>query len=88
MTLTVENAVTVPPFPEHVSANVFVADNGPVLCDPLVGRVPLQASAAAHVVAFVDVQERVADPPPGTDEGLAVSWSVGMAVTPTVTLLL
>jgi hypothetical protein len=73
VTVTVAYAVTVPPPPQHVSSNVLVADSGPVFSDPLVGRVPLQASAAAHVVAFVDVHDRLADPPLDTAVGVAVN---------------
>ena len=50
-TLTVVEAFVVPPLFVQLSANVLVADNGPVLTDPLVERLPLHAPDAAHVDA-------------------------------------
>lgn len=47
---------------------------------PLVPRVPLQSPLAAQLLAFVVVHDRVALPPCVTDDGTAVSASVGAGV--------
>jgi hypothetical protein len=50
-----------------------------VLCDPLLATAPLQAPAAEHELAFVDVQLRVAVSPAAMVSGVAVSVTVGVA---------
>jgi hypothetical protein len=63
-----------------------VALSGPVDCEPLVARVPVQPSEAVQEVAFVEVQVRVELDPLMTLVGLARSETLGgSADTETVT---
>ena len=54
-----------------------MAFSAPVLCVPLSGSVPDQPPDAAHALAWVVDQVRVALPPLATVLGLAVSAIVG-----------
>ena len=76
-TLTVVEAVVVPPLPVQLSANVLVADNGPALTDPLVERLPLHAPDAVHVDAPTLFHVRVDAFPTLTLVGDALSVTCG-----------
>lgn len=81
---TVTAALTgtlVPPGPEQVSAKLALPLNAPLLWLPLVARVPLQAPDAVQEVACAELHESVDAPPAGISLGLAVSWTVGSALT-------
>ena len=80
---TVTAAVTgtlVPPGPEHVSEYVALSSSAPVLWEPLVARVPLQAPMALHETAWVEVHVSVADSPASIVAGDAASETVGTGV--------
>ena len=57
-----------------------------MLCEPLVGLVPLQPPEAVQEVALVELQVSVEAPPGATLVGFAVKVAVGMGRTVTVTL--
>ena len=76
-TLTVVEAVLVPPLPVQLSANVLVADNGPALTDPLVDRLPLHAPDAVHVDAPTLFQVSVDEFPTLTMVGDALNVTCG-----------
>jgi hypothetical protein len=59
---------------------VAVAVSAPVDVEPERGRLPLHAPEPVHAVALVLVHVRVLDPPDATDEGEAVSETVGAGV--------
>jgi len=67
----------VPPGPVQVSVKLVVADNGPVVSDPLVARAPDQSPLVVHAVALVDDQVRVVVAPAAILAGLAESEAVG-----------
>jgi hypothetical protein len=50
-TLTLAEALAVPPVPVHVKTNVASLDSGPTVCSPCVGFEPLQASVATQLSA-------------------------------------
>jgi hypothetical protein len=52
-----------PPGPVQVRTKVEFLVRGPVLCVPLVARVPLQAFEAVQYVALVELQVNVAEAP-------------------------
>ena len=52
-------------------------ESAPVDWLPLVALVPLQAPLAAHEVALVEDQVKVAEPPVATEAGLAPRLTVG-----------
>ena len=54
--------------------------NGPVLCVPVVARVPLQAPLAVHDVASVLDQLNVDESPATSELGFGASETVGAAV--------
>jgi hypothetical protein len=62
-----------------------VAVSAPVLTLPLVGSLPDQPLLAVQLLAFVEDQLSVAEPPLLTVVGLAVRLTVGGAETLTVT---
>jgi hypothetical protein len=76
-TVTVAVCEALPPVPVQVSVKVVFAVKGPVDAVPLVGRLPLQPPEAAQLVALVELQVRVAEPPLATPVGLALRASVG-----------
>jgi hypothetical protein len=80
LTVTIA-ALLVPPGPVQVSEYVVPVMIGAVLWAPLADKVPLQPPAAAHEVAFVEVQVRTAVPPDATEVALAVSVAVGTTLT-------
>ena len=55
-----------------------------MLVDPLVASAPLQAPLAVQLVAFVELQVRVDEPPLATLVGLALSVRPGRGTTVTV----
>jgi hypothetical protein len=79
VTVTVDDALAVPPDPEHARANVLVLVNAGVDWLPAVGFAPDQAPEAEQEVAFVEDQVRTEDPPLTTDVGVAVSDTLGTA---------
>ena len=81
-TLTVVLCVTgvVPLAPVHVSVKVVVLLSDPVLALPLVGCVPDQPPEAVQLVASLEDQVSVADPPLLTLAGLTLRFNVGVAV--------
>jgi len=55
-----------------------VVVSAPVLALPLVGSLPDQPPEAPQLVAFVEDQLSIADPPLPTVEGLALRLTVGL----------
>src|SRR5262245_33023456 len=70
-------AGVVPPAPLQVRVNVVVVLSGPVLALPLVGSLPDQPPEAVQLLAFVEDQLSVEDPPPLTLPGFALIETVG-----------
>jgi hypothetical protein len=84
-TVTVVEALAVPPSPVHASPNVAVLVSGTLDWLPEVVLVPVHAPEATQDVASVDDQVRVEELPLATDVGLAVRDTVGTGgVTVTV----
>lgn len=79
VTATLAGAL-LPPSPEQDSAKVALLFNAPLLWLPLVGSMPLQAPAALHEVALVDVHVSVADWPASIVVGEVMSETVGAGV--------
>ena len=75
-------ASALPPSPEHVSANAFVAASVSVLAVPLVGLSPDHAPDAEHSVASVEDHVRVAVLPLATVCGVAARLTVGDVALP------
>ncbi|MEZ5515234.1 MAG: hypothetical protein R3F58_15340 [Steroidobacteraceae bacterium] len=74
-------AAAEPPAPLQLSVNVLLAAlSAPVLAEPDVGRLPLQAPLALQLVASVDDQVRFELPPLVTELGLALIVTVGAGV--------
>jgi hypothetical protein len=86
ITSTVVLAFALPPAPEQESEYEAGADKGPVLCDPLRARAPLQAPAAMQEVALAALQCKVALLPEATAAGVAVRVTTGKGRTETVAL--
>ena len=63
----------------HVNRNVVLAVRLPVLWDPEVAFAPDHPPEALHELALVELQVRVAEDPDVIEDGLAVSWTVGIA---------
>jgi len=76
-TVTVADALALPPAPVHVIENALLATIAPLAWLPELPSVPDHAPEALHVVAFVDVQLSVDTPPLGTEGGSARSETVG-----------
>ena len=57
-----------------------------MLVDPLVALAPLQAPLAVQLVAFVELQVRVDEPPLATVVGEALRLAVGGVMIPTLTV--
>jgi len=81
-------AGVVPLAPLQVRVNVVVALSAPVLALPLVGSLPDHPPEAVQLVAFVENQLSVAEPPLVTVAGLALRLTVVGAETLTVADLL
>src|SRR5258706_9850360 len=85
VTVTVAEALPVPPAPVQASVNVPVLVRAPLDWLPEVVLVPVHAPEATQEVALAEDQVRVEDAPLVTDVGLAVSDTVGTGgVTVTV----
>jgi hypothetical protein len=75
--------------PVQVNVKIVVAVTAPVEAVPLVGFEPLQAPTPpdpVQLVALVELQVSVEDPPLAMLVGFAVSVTVGAGTTVTVTL--
>jgi len=77
VTVTVDDALCVPPAPLQERVNVPLLVSAPVDTLPDVGRAPDQAPDAVQDVALVEDQVSVDDPPLATDVGFAESDTVG-----------
>jgi len=77
VTVTVTDALAVPPDPVQARANVLVLVNAPVDWLPEVALAPDQAPEAVQEVASVEDQVSVEDPPLAIDVGFAASDTVG-----------
>ncbi len=78
MTVRVAARVVVPPGPAQVRVKVRVPGVvGVTLCEPAVGRSPLQTPVAVQAVAFVDDQLTMAVCPVAMLAGLIVMVTVG-----------
>lgn len=84
---TVADWLAVPPGPVQLKVKVVITESGPVDWLPLVALAPAQPPSAVQLVALVVLQVSVAEPPPATIVGDAVSVTVGAeeAATETVT---
>jgi len=85
-TVTVTLWLADPPAPEQVSEKPVVAASGEVDSLPLMALAPLQPPEAVQLVALVELHVSVAEPPPATEAGLAVSVTVGAGATVTLTV--
>ncbi len=86
--VTVALALPLPPVPVQVNVYVVVAASAPVDCEPLVALAPLQPPEAVQLVALVELQVSVEEPPFAMLDGLAVRVTVGVGTTVTVALAL
>jgi hypothetical protein len=77
-TLTVTDWLALPPDPLQVSVKVVVLLRPPVLALPLVGSFPDQPPDAVQLVALVEDQLSIADPPLLTLLGVALRVTVGL----------
>lgn len=77
VTFTDTVPVAAPPLPVHVRLYVALADSAPVDCEPDVDLVPDQSPEAVQVVALVEDQLKLDEPPELTFVGLALSETVG-----------
>jgi hypothetical protein len=89
VTVTVAEALPVPPAPVQASPNVLVLVNTPLDWLPEVVLVPVHAPEASQEVASVEDQVSVEDPPLAIDVGLAANDTVGTGAggAPTVTVV-
>ena len=76
-TLTVTDRLALPPGPLQASVKVVVALSAPVLALPLVGSFPDHPADAVQLLALLDDQLSIADPPLLTVLELALSPTVG-----------
>jgi len=84
-TVTVAVCVAEPPAPMHVKSKSVVTASEAEPCEPLVPNVPDQPPAAVQKLALVEFHVNVVELPIPTEEGTAVSVTVGgEAVTSTV----
>jgi hypothetical protein len=81
LTLTVVDAVFVPPVPLQLSWYVVVAVRDPVLCLPLVAFVPLQPPDPVQLVELVELHVSCDELPEVTVVGAAVSVTEGHGMT-------
>jgi hypothetical protein len=79
-------ATPVPPGPVQLSVNAVVEVSGPLDWLPLVALLPDQPPEAVQLVAFVELQVRVAEAPLATLEGDAVMVTSGAGCWPTDTV--
>jgi hypothetical protein len=77
-TLTVTDRLAPPPGPLQVSVKVVVALSAPVPAVPLIGSLPDQPPDAVQLVALVEDQLSIADPPLLTLPGVALNVTVGL----------
>jgi hypothetical protein len=77
LTVTVVDAVFVPPLPVQLSWYVVVAVRAPVLCLPLVAFVPLQPPEAVQLVELVELQVNCDELPDAMLVGAADSVTEG-----------
>ena len=82
VTVTVTDPVPVPLLPEQLRPKVLLDESGPVLCEPDVALVPLQAPDAVQVAAPVLFQVRVDALPDVTLLGVAENVTDGGALPP------
>ena len=75
--MTVTDWPALPPAPPQTKLNVLVVVNGPIASLSAVALLPDHAPDALHEVALAEVQVKVVESPAVTDEGLAVSDTVG-----------
>ena len=85
-TLTVTDWLALPPGPLQASVNVVVPLSAPVLVLPLVGSLPDQPPEAVQLLALVEDQFSIADPPRLTVVGLALRLTVGLTGAETLTV--
>ena len=85
-TLTVTDWLALPPGPLQASVKVVVALNAPVLALPLVGSLPDQPPEAVQLLALVEDQLSIADPPLLIVVGLALRLTVGLTGAETLTV--
>gem|GEM_PF-1742356 len=78
-TSTVTVRVALPPSPVQVRVKLLAACRAPIACEPDTGRAPDQAPVAAHEVASVDDQRKVAEAPALTTGGSTLSATAGGA---------
>jgi hypothetical protein len=86
VTLTVTVCVAVPPVPVQLSVNEVVEVSPLRTSVPVRPLAPLQPPLAVQLAAFVADQPRVEAPPLTTDDGVAVSETVGGGAALTVTV--
>jgi hypothetical protein len=77
MTVTVADALAVPPGPVHARVNVLAIVSTPLDWLPEMPLLPVHAPEATQEVASVEDQVRLEAPPLVIDVGLAVSDTVG-----------
>jgi len=77
VTVTVADALAVPPSPVHARVNTLVVANAPLDWLPEFPLAPDQAPEAEQEAAFVEDQVSVEDPPLVTDVGFAARDTVG-----------
>jgi hypothetical protein len=77
ITVTVADALAVPPSPVHARVNVLVIVSTPLDWLPEIALLPVHAPEATQDVASVEDQARVETPPLAIDVGLAVNDTVG-----------
>jgi hypothetical protein len=89
VTVTVAEALPVPPGPVHARVNVPVLVSAPLDWLPEVVLVPVHAPEATQEVALAEDQVSVEDPPLAIDVGLAANDTVGTGAggAPTVTVV-
>ena len=86
LTFTVTDLLALPPAPLQVSVKVVVALSAPVLELPLVGSLPDQPPEAVQLLALVEDQLSIADPPLLTLVGFALRLTVGLTRVETLTV--
>ena len=77
VTVTLADALAVPPGPVQVREKLLLAVSMPVACWPEIALLPDHAPEALHELASVDDQLRVEESPLTTELGLAVNDTVG-----------
>lgn len=80
--VTVADCVALPPVPVQAKVNVLPLVNAPLLDEPDIALLPDQAPVAVQLVALLDDQVSVVDPPAITDAGDALILTVGAGVVP------